>query len=98
MDDDDANNVGKALGILLLILGAPTLVMLLVLIGTLAGALVGWTVGLLFSETILGIFAALGLKGFAMWQIGAFLGFVGGFFRSSNIISNFADAFKKWKA
>jgi hypothetical protein len=98
MNTEDANIAGKALGILLLILGTPTLIMLLVLIGTLAGALVGWVVGLLFSETILGIFAALGLKGFAMWQIGAFLGFVGGFLRSSNVLASLVDVWKKWKA
>lgn len=45
------------------------------------GAVVGWSVGLLFGETILGIFAAMGITGFKMWQIGAFLGFVSGFFK-----------------
>ena len=49
---------------------------------TIVGAIIGWTVGLLLDGTILGIFAALGISGFKMWQIGAFLGFVGGFFRS----------------
>lgn len=58
-------------------------VFVLCLIGTIVGSLSGWAVGLLFGETILGIFAAFGLKGFSMWQIGAFLGFVGGFFRTS---------------
>ena len=48
---------------------------------TISGIVVGWVVGWFFSETILGIFAALGIKGFAMWQIGAWLGFISGFFR-----------------
>jgi hypothetical protein len=61
--------VGAALGIFIIIAG------------TLGGILVGWIVGWFFSETILGIFAALGIKGFAMWQIGAWIGFVSAFFR-----------------
>ncbi len=56
-----------------------------ILLATVFGALAGWVVGLFFADTILGIFAALGVKGFAMWQIGAFLGFVGGFFKSTTI-------------
>lgn len=46
------------------------------------GAVAGWLVGLLFSKTILGILAAIGISGFSMWQFGAFLGFVGGFFKT----------------
>lgn len=59
------------------------LVLVAILLGTLMGALAGWVVGLFFSETILGIFAVLGLKGFTLWQIGAFLGFTGSFVRST---------------
>ncbi len=70
-----------------LALGAVVLVAVVlfaaVLLGTVFGALGGWVVGLFFSETMLGIFAALGIKGFAMWQIGAFLGFVGAFFKAN---------------
>lgn len=51
------------------------------LIGTLAGAFVGWVVGLFFSDTILGILGQLGVHGVAMWQYGAFLGFTGAFFK-----------------
>jgi len=54
---------------------------LAVIAGTLIGAFMGWFVGLFFSKTILGILAAIGIEGFKMWQIGAFLGFVSGFFR-----------------
>lgn len=57
------------------------LVFLGAILGTLLGALGGWIVGWFFEETILGFLAALGVTGFKMWQIGAFLGFVGGFFR-----------------
>lgn len=60
------------------------ILLLLPLLGTLAGLIVGWIVGWFFSQTMLGIFAALGITGFKMWQIGAFLGFVGGFFRATS--------------
>lgn len=55
---------------------------ILTVIGTFFGALAGWTVGLAFGGTILGIAAQLGVHGFSMWQIGAFLGFVGGFLKT----------------
>ncbi|MDR1691260.1 MAG: hypothetical protein LBR35_00255 [Rickettsiales bacterium] len=48
--------------------------------GTIVGAFSGWVVGLFFGKTILSVFAALGLVGFQMWQIGAALGFISGFF------------------
>lgn len=52
------------------------------LIGVLVGAFSGWIVGLVFSDTILAVLAGLGFSGtVAVWQFGAFLGFVGGFFR-----------------
>ncbi|MBA8851229.1 positive regulator of sigma E activity [Ochrobactrum intermedium] len=53
------------------------------LIGVLGGAFVGWVVGLFFAETIHAFLAAVGINaaGLAMWQIGASLGFIGGFFR-----------------
>ncbi|NIH74449.1 positive regulator of sigma E activity [Ochrobactrum sp. P20RRXII] len=53
------------------------------LIGVLGGAFVGWVVGLFFAETIHAFLAAVGIKaaGLAMWQIGASLGFIGGFLR-----------------
>lgn len=70
-----------AFGGLALVIG---LLLLLPLLGTLAGLIVGWIVGLFFPQTMLGIFAALGIKGFSMWQIGAFLGFVGGFFKTTS--------------
>jgi hypothetical protein len=57
--------------------------MMLTVIGTLAGYFVGWVVGWFFSETILGILAKLGVHGITTAQFGAFLGFTGGFFRFS---------------
>lgn len=71
----------EALGKLVFVAGVMFLGCIL---GTLFGAFAGWVVGLIFGKTILSFFAALGITGFKMWQIGAVLGFVGGFFRSSS--------------
>ena len=56
---------------------------LTVIITVLIGAVSAWIIGLFFGKTILAIFAAIGIKGFTMWELGAFLGFVAGFFRSN---------------
>ena len=70
----------------LMYVGATGLVILFILlfplIGTLFGALSGWVVGWFFSETILSFFTELGVTSSAMWQIGASLGFIGGFFKT----------------
>lgn len=57
-------------------------VFLLVTLGTLGGAVAGSIVGLFFGDTILGVVAQLGLH-VTMWQLGATLGFVGGFLRTT---------------
>ena len=76
----------EKLDIFLKVMGALILVPLIffgtVLLGTLGGICVGWVVGLFFSNTILGIFSQLGIHDVSMWQVGAFLGFVGPFFRT----------------
>ena len=53
------------------------------LIGTVVGAFAGWVVGLFFTNTITTVLAALGVTGVKVWQLGAFLGFVGGFFKAT---------------
>lgn len=55
------------------------------LVGTLFGAFAGWAVGLFFTDTIRQTLTAFGadVTHISMWQIGATLGFVGGFFKSS---------------
>ncbi len=58
------------------------------LLGAFFGGVSGWIVGIFFGDAILGLFAALGVKGISMWQLGVTLGFVGGFFRSSSSSSN----------
>lgn len=62
---------------------APVVFILAALLSTLAGAFIGWVVGWFFGSTLLSFFAALGITGFKMWQIGASLGFIGSFFKST---------------
>lgn len=69
----------KVLGGIVLTAGG---IFLLVLLGTLFGALAGMVVGLFFGDTILGIVGQLGIHNIAMWQFGAFMGFVGGFLKT----------------
>ena len=53
-------------------------------LGTLFGAFSGWVADLFFHDTIRTVLIALGvpMAHLQLWQIGATLGFVGGFFRS----------------
>ena len=55
-------------------------VLLTKFIYVIVGLIFGWITGWFFADTILGILAQIGITGFSMWQIGAFLGFVGSFF------------------
>jgi hypothetical protein len=71
-----------------IVVGLLVLGLLFPLFGAAMGAFSGWVVGLFFSETILGFLATFGIKGFAMWQVGLSLGFIGGFFRSSHTINH----------
>jgi ribose/xylose/arabinose/galactoside ABC-type transport system permease subunit len=56
------------------------------LLGVLGGAFSGWIVSMFFDQSIHATLAAFGLKTdqLPIWQIGATLGFVGGFFRPVN--------------
>ena len=64
------------------------LLLLAICLGTIFGAVAGWAVGWLFDETSAKVLAYIGVEGFAMWEIGAALGFVGGFFRGSSSSSS----------
>lgn len=55
---------------------------ILIILGPLVGALSGLIVGIFFSTPILNVLSAMGVDGVTMWQLGAFLGFVGGFFKA----------------
>jgi hypothetical protein len=57
-------------------------IFLMVIFGTLVGGMAGWVVGLVFGDTILSIAGQLGIKSVTMFQLGAFLGFVGGFLKT----------------
>lgn len=61
------------------------LAFLLPVLGTLIGAFMGWVVGLFFGETILAFLAAVGVttSGLSMWQVGAAMGFLGSFLRTT---------------
>lgn len=58
---------------------------ILCLVSSIFGAAAGWVVGLFFSDAILGFMNRLGIDvvGLRMWEVGASLGFIGGFFKSS---------------
>ena len=66
-----------------IIFGAIGLLLAMPIIGVLFGAISGYIVGLFFSESILGVLNQTGIEDVSMWQLGAFLGFVGGSFKSS---------------
>lgn len=61
------------------------LIFLAPLVGVISGAFSGLVVGMFFEQTILEFMARVGfdMTGFAIWQLGAALGFVGAFFRAS---------------
>jgi hypothetical protein len=50
--------------------------------GTIFGAFAGFVVGLVFTPTFHVFMTAIGMKTIAVWELGAVLGFVGGFFRT----------------
>jgi hypothetical protein len=71
--------------IVILLAGFCALVLVMPMLGVLFGAFSGWVVGLFFSETILGFLARVGVDvdGLALWQVGAAMGFLGGFLKTS---------------
>lgn len=77
-----SKDADSAVVAILVVIGA---FFLLPLVGVLTGAFCGWIVGVFFPETILGTLACFGVKteGLEVWQLGACLGFVGGFFKTS---------------
>lgn len=57
-------------------------VFVLVCFSTVMGAFAGLIVGLFFSDTFLSILSQMGIRNIAMWQFGAFMGFMGGFLKT----------------
>lgn len=70
--------LGKTVIVLMLICIVPTL-------GALCGAFSGWTVSLFFNEPIMAFFGSIGVTttNLALWQVGAAMGFLGGFLKTS---------------
>ena len=64
---------------------------LFVIINSLVGGIAGLVVGLVFGDTILGIFSQLGIHNITMFQAGVFLGFVGGFLRTKTTVEQKKD-------
>lgn len=69
---------GKMAFLLILMFIAPTL-------GSLFGAFSGWTVSLFFNEPIMAFLGSIGVTttDLALWQVGAAMGFLGGFLTTS---------------
>jgi hypothetical protein len=61
------------------------LVFLIPLLGCLFGSFSGWVVGLVFEEEVIGFLRRLGADtdGLTTWQVGAAMGFFGGFLKTS---------------
>lgn len=61
------------------------LLFFIAILSTVMGAAVGWVVGLFFADTIIGFLGRIGVNvdGLSMWQVGAALGFIGSFFKST---------------
>lgn len=75
----NGSNISAALAIALT---AVLLLFLLPVLTPAVGALAGWVVGGFFPGTSRAFLDALGMQELAMWQLGAMLGFVGGFFKA----------------
>lgn len=71
-------------GLMAVLLAAPLFVFFAIF-GTLMGAVGGWVVGLFFADTILTFFSYIfgNSHGLQMWEIGASLGFISGYFKSA---------------
>lgn len=70
--------------------GLVMLIIVTVIVGTFFGGVAGWIVGLFFTDTIMGTLDRFGINtlGMSMWQLGATLGFVSGFFKASGVKVN----------
>lgn len=62
---------------------AAVLFLIAPLIGIVVGAFAGMVVGWVFDDTMALLAKLIGAPGTPAWQLGAMLGFVAGFFRSS---------------
>lgn len=79
----DSDKLLKGFGVVALSISG---VFFFIIFATFAGAMAGWIVGLVFSETILGILGQIGVRNITMFQFGAFLGFIGGFLKTKTTV------------
>lgn len=70
----------------ILVVGVVTAAIILITVPltTLIGAIIGMATGWFFGDTILYVLARAGIINISMWQLGATLGFVAGFFVKSD--------------
>ena len=82
--------MGQVFAGALMALGLVAVIILMVILGTLFGGIAGWIVGLFFTDTIMGTLNRIGVDtiGMTMWQLGATLGFISGFVKSSGVKVN----------
>ena len=68
----------------LMAVGFVLFVILMVILGTLFGGIAGWIVGLFFTDIIMDTLNRFGVDtmGMTLWQLGATLGFISGFFKA----------------
>jgi hypothetical protein len=80
-EESALEGLAKAAGGVVMATGA---LFLMITLATVMGAVTGWTVGLIYPNTLRAGQEAIGITPLPPWQLGACLGFVGGFFRYSN--------------
>ena len=82
--------MGQVIAGAFMAVGLVMLIIVMVILGTFFGGIAGWIVGLFFTDTIMGTLNRIGVDtmGLTMWQLGATLGFVSGFFKSTKVQKN----------
>lgn len=82
--------MGQAIAGAFMAVGLVMLIIVMVIFGTFFGGVAGWIVGLFFTDTIMQTLNRVGVDtmGMTMWQLGATLGFVSGFFKSTKVQKN----------
>lgn len=79
--------MGQAIAGAFMACGLVMLIVLMVILGTFFGGVAGWIVGLFFTDTIMQTLNRIGVDtmGMTMWQLGATLGFISGFFKATGV-------------
>ena len=82
--------MGQVITGALMAVGLVMLIFVTVILGTFFGGVAGWIVGLFFTDIIMDTLNRIGVDtmGMTMWQLGATLGFVSGFFKSTKVQKN----------